>query len=51
MRKKQIILKDYLLDPDVTRVSDDEKKRVEKALENEIQELFEGKNLFGGKPL
>jgi len=48
LRRKQVNLEDYLLDHETSSFNDDEKKDIERVLENEIQELFEGKNLFRG---
>lgn len=47
MRKKKLVLKNYLFGSEVSGFAAKEKKRIKKALENEIQELFECKNLSG----
>lgn len=47
MRKKELVLKDYLFGEEITGLGVNEKKRIKKALDTEIQELFECKNLVG----
>jgi len=47
MRKKDIVLKDYLFGDETTSLGVNERKRIRKALDAEIQELFECKNLGG----
>ncbi len=47
MRKKELSLKDYLFGDETTNLGVNEKKRIKKALDAEIQELFECKNLVG----
>ncbi|HSV56963.1 MAG TPA: S-adenosylmethionine decarboxylase [Magnetospirillaceae bacterium] len=51
MRKKAIKLKDYLFGDDVKNLGPKEKKRIKHALTQEIQEIFECRNLDirGGK--
>ena len=44
MRKKSIILKEFLFGHEVTKLERKEKRRIKKALELEIQEIFESKN-------
>lgn len=47
MRKKELVLKDYLFGEEITGLGVNEKKRIKKSLDTEIQELFECKNLVG----
>lgn len=47
MRKKELVLKDYFFGEEITGLGINEKKRIKKALDTEIQELFECKNLVG----
>jgi S-adenosylmethionine decarboxylase len=47
MRKKELMLKDYLFGDEITTLGVNERKRIKKSLDAEIQELFECKNLLG----
>lgn len=49
MRSKRINLKNFLFGDEVTQLERKEKKRIKKALETEIQEIFESKNILKRK--
>jgi S-adenosylmethionine decarboxylase len=44
MRKKDLVLADYLFGPEIEDLDDTERKRIKKLLEKEIQEIFECDN-------